>query len=171
MTLVAFLQRLVGLADELGDFEIRFRTRHWKQEEKIEWLRRADLPAITREVPVKVEERDPRSGDAIGSHQLFTLSHYQLDAADYDLPRNAIAFCAKSSPVKDITAYYLRTKTEQRNPVGGFHHIVLIESEYLDGHVNEQRDDFDDIPEESGAGELSGVKSSPTRPSTRRSTR
>ncbi|MBW8911897.1 MAG: hypothetical protein JF564_08445, partial [Sphingomonas sp.] len=42
------------------------------------------------------------------------------------------------------------------NPVGGFHHIVLIESEYLDSHVNEQRDDFDDIPEEIGAGGLFG---------------
>ena len=156
VTLVAFLQRLVGLADELGNFEIRFRTRHWKHEEKIEWLRRADLPTITLEVPVQVEERDPRSGDALGSHQLFTLSHYQLDATEYDLPRNGIAFCAKSSPVKDITAYYLRTKIEQRNPVGGFHHIVLIEGEYLDGHVNEQRDDFDDIPEEIGSGDLFG---------------
>ena len=156
VTLVAFLQRLVGLADELGDFEVRFRTRHWKQDEQVESLCRADLPKITREVSVKVEERDPRSGDPLGTHQVFSLSHYQLDAADYDLPRNAIAFCAKSSPVRDITAYYLRTKSEQRNPVGGFHHIVLIESEYLDGHVNEQRDNFDDIPDEVGTGGVFG---------------
>lgn len=156
MTLVAFLQRLVGLADELGEFEIRFRTHHWKQEDQTEWLRRSDLPAITRQAPVEVEERDPRSGDPLGTQQLFTLSHYELDAVEYDLPRNAVAFCAKASPVRDITSYYLRTKTEQRNPVDGFHHIVLIESDYLDAHVNEQRDDFDDIPEEIADGELFG---------------
>ncbi|EEN5930991.1 hypothetical protein GIS89_22485, partial [Salmonella enterica] len=59
-----------------------------------------------------------------------------------------MALCAKSSPVKDITSRYLRSRSEQNNAVNGFHHIVMIESEYLDLHVNEQRDDFDNIPEE-----------------------
>ncbi|TXI83084.1 MAG: hypothetical protein E6Q40_11610 [Cupriavidus sp.] len=65
-----------------------------------------------------------------------------------------MAFCAKSSPVSDITSYYLRSKTEQNNPVGGFHHIVLIESDFLDQRVNEHRDDFEDIPKELDVGGL-----------------
>lgn len=153
--LVAFLQRLVGLGDELGNFEIRFTTRHWKGDSvKIEVLRLADLPAVTAVRAVDVEERDPASGDSLGTRQTFNLSHYQLDAEQYDLPRNAIAFCAKSTPVKDITGHYLRTRTEQNNPVGGFHHIVLIEAEYLDARVNEQRDDFDNIPDEIPSGDM-----------------
>ncbi len=56
--------------------------------------------------------------------------------------------------MRDITKNYLRTKTEQNNPVGGFHHIVLIESDFLDQHVNEQRDNFDNIPDELETGGL-----------------
>jgi hypothetical protein len=152
--LVAFLQRLVGLGDRLGDFEIRFVSRHWKQPEQVETLLRSDLPKVTAQRPVDVEERDPSTGEGLGTYQRLTLSHFQLDTEHYDLPRNAIAFCAKSSPVKDITGLYLRTRTEQNNPVGGFHHIVLIEGDYLDTRVNEQRDDFDHIPTEIPSGDL-----------------
>ena len=152
--LVAFLQRLVGLESRLGDFEIKFLTHHWKTGEQSELLKRSDLPAVTEVRVVDVEERDPQSGESLGTYQRFKLSHYKLNAGQYDLPRNAIALCAKSSPVKDITAHYLRTKTEQNNPVGGYHHIVLIESDFLDQYVNEQRDDFDDIPDEIPSGEI-----------------
>ena len=145
--LLAFLQRLVGLAARLGEFEIVFSTTHWEQPGQTEVLRPVDLPTVTSERQVQVEERDPITGEGLGTFQTFKLSHYQLDAASFGLPRNAIAFCAKSSPVRDITHRYLRTRTEQNNPVGGHHHIVLIESNFLDQHVNEQRDNFDDIPE------------------------
>lgn len=79
--LVAFLQRLVGLASRLGSFEIRFTTRHWKWGDEIEVLRHSDLPEVTAEREVDVEERDPRSGDGLATHQRFKLSHYQLDAS------------------------------------------------------------------------------------------
>ena len=153
--LVAFLQRLVSLDSRLGDFEIKFVTRHWKaSDDQIEILKRSDLPKVTAEAVVEVEERNPSTGAGLGTYQRFKLSHYKLDAAVYGLPKNAIAFCAKSSPVKDITRHYLRTQTEQNNPVGGFHHIVLIESDYLDQRVNEPRDDFDNIPAEVPSGDL-----------------
>jgi hypothetical protein len=144
--LVAFLQRLIGLDNWLGDFEISFTTRHWKFPSQSEFLRRDDLPVVTVERIVEAEECDPFTGQNLGTKQVFRISHYRLDVTRYGLPKNAIALCAKSSPVKDITQRYLRTKMEQTNSVGGFHHIVLIEGDYLDGHVNEQRDDFDKIP-------------------------
>lgn len=146
--LIAFLQRLVGLQNRLGEFDISFTTRHWLHGETTEHLCQADLPAVTTQRAVQVEERNPRTGDGLGTSQSFELSHYQLDTAQYDLPKNAIALCAKSSPVKDITSYYLRTRAEQNNPVGGFHHIVLVESMFLDARVNEQRDDFENIPDD-----------------------
>lgn len=145
--LIAFLQRLVGLHTSLGEFDISFTTRHWRDGQKTEHLRRSDLPVVTTRRTVQVEERDPRTGDGLGTSQAFELSHYQLDTVQYDLPKNAIALCAKSSPIRDITAYYLRTRVEQNNPVSGFHHIVLVESSFLDARVNEQRDDFENIPE------------------------
>jgi len=152
--LLAFLQRLVSLSSQLGDFEIIFSTTHWAQPDQTEVLRRQDLPVVTAVQEVEVEERDPETGLGLGTFQTFKLSHYQLDAASFALPRNAIAFCAKFSPVRDITSRYLRSKTEQNNPVGGYNHIVLIESDFLDQHVNEQRDDFEDIPKELEPGGL-----------------
>lgn len=146
--LVTFLQRLISLGNRLGDFEVTFLTRHWNGTEQKASLKRSDLPTVSVERKVEVEELDPNSGARLGTHQILSLFHFKLDAGQYGLPKNAIAFCAKSSPVRDITSRYLRTRTEQNNPVGGFHHIVLIESDYLDQQVNEQRDDFDNIPEE-----------------------
>lgn len=159
-TLLTFLQRLVGLGDQVGDFEIHFVTRHWKGGELVksteqnDSLKRSDLPAVTTEKKVSVEECDPNTGEGVGTHQYFNLSHYRLDALQYSLPKNAVAFCAKSSPVKDVTSQYFRTRAEQNSPAAGFYHFVLIESDYLDIHVNEQRDDFEGIPEEIPAGDL-----------------
>lgn len=158
--LLTFLQRLVGLGDQVGDFEIDFVTRQWKDgklvksSEQDDSLKLSDLPTVTKEQRVSVEECDPVTGDGLGTNQYFNLSHYRLDAQQYSLPKNAVAFCAKSSPVKDATSQYFRTRAEQSNPVAGFYHFVLIESEYLDLHVNEQRDDFEGIPEEIPSGDL-----------------
>ena len=159
--LIAFLQRLISLRTELGDFEISFETRYPREKientsqtsypkQRIEktFLRVADLPEVSADPTVHVEECDPQTGSPLGKHEEFRLSHYKLDATVYDLPRNTISLCAKSSPVKDITVRYLRTRMEQNNSVGGYHHIILIEGNLLDRCVNEQRDGFDGIPEE-----------------------
>jgi len=159
-TLLTFLQRLVGLGDQVGDFEINFVSRQWKGGEQVKSseqnysLKRSDLPTVTTEKRLSVEECDPVTGDGLGTHQHFNLSHYRLDAQQYSLPRNAVAFCAKSSPVKDVTSQYFRTRAEQNNPTAGFFHFILIESDYFDIHVNEQRDDFEGIPEEIPSGDL-----------------
>lgn len=155
--LVAFLQRLVSLSERLGDFRISFKTSFkgkGKDRNADTLLQRTDLPLVSSIRKVKIQERDPHSGDELISHQELKLSHYKLDAKVYNLPRNAIAFCAKSSPVKDITNRYLRTKTELNNPVGEFHHIVLVEGSILDSHINEQRDDFEDIPDDIQGGDF-----------------
>ena len=146
--LLTFLQRLIGLDSSLGEFEIRFSSQHWKKDSQNCTLKRSDLPDVTAVKMVRVEEYNPANGERVAEPQDFKVSHYKLDAKLYDLPKNSIALCAKSSPVKDITSRYLRTKTEQNNPVGDFHHIILIESDYLDLRVNEQRDDFEYIASE-----------------------
>ena len=158
--LLTFLQRLVGLGDQVGDFEINFVTRQetegdlGKFSEQHGCLKRSDLPKVTKEQLVPVQECDPITGEGLGTHQCFKLSHYRLDAQQYSLPKNAVAFCAKASPVKDVTSQYFRTRVEQNNPVLGFFHFILIESEYLDIRVNEQRDDFEGIPEVIPSGDL-----------------
>jgi len=146
--LLGFLQRLIGLEEQLGDFEIGFKTTKDNEVVEVAKLKRDDLPSVTSVDTVSVQEYDADSGTYLGTPESFKVSHYKLDAKKYELPKNSIALCAKSSPVKDITSRYLRSRSEQNNAINGFHHIVMIESEYLDLHVNEQRDDFDSIPEE-----------------------
>ncbi len=152
--LMAFLQRLVSLKTELGQFTILFETTYSNGSLERTTLSASDLPPVTARKSALVEERDPHSGAALGKHKEFRLSHYSLDAESFNLPRNAISFCAKSSPVLDITKRYLRTPAEQNRPVGGHHHIVLIEGDLLDQRVNEQRDGFDGIPKEIPVNEL-----------------
>lgn len=146
--LMAFLQRLVSLKAELSSFEIIFKTTYPDRDDETEILRAGDLPPVSGVREVQVEECDPRTGHALGRFQAFELSHYKLDAGQYALPHNAISLCAKSSPAKDITQRYLRTHSEQNSPVNGYHHIVLIEGALLDRRVNEQRDNFEGIPDE-----------------------
>ncbi|WP_270938035.1 hypothetical protein [Falsiroseomonas oryzae] len=153
--LMALLQRLVSLKPILGDFEISFETKYAKTE-KLETttLKKSDLPVVSTTRDIAIEERDPKSGHELGRQQFFKLSHYKLDAAVYDLPKNAISLCAKSSPVQDVTSRYLRTRTEQNNAISGFHHLVLIEGDVFDRRVNEQRDGFDGIPAEIPSGDM-----------------
>lgn len=152
--LMAFLQRLVSLKAELGEFVIAFETAYSNGKVEQASLSAPDLPPITEEKKAFVEERDPRTGASLGRRKEFRISHYRLDTRNFDLPRNAISFCAKSSPVLDITRRYLRTQAEQNRPVGGYHHIVLIEGDLLDQRVNEQRDGFEGIPAEIPVDEL-----------------
>ena len=152
--LIAFLQRLVSLRAKLGAFKITFETKYPKDRIETASLSAADLPPVTIVKPIEVQERDPTSGQLLGKTAKFVVSHYKLASDVFDLPRNAISFCAKSAPVQDITRRYLRTVTEQNRPVDGFHHIVLIEGELLDRKVNEQRDGFDEIPDDIPAHDL-----------------
>lgn len=146
--LLCFLQRIIGIKEQLGDFEIKFTTTKNKVENGHATLKNDDLPEVTDNEKVSVQESRKDAGEYIGSSKDFKISHYKLEATKFDLPKNSIALCAKSSPVKDISSRYLHSKIEQNDPINGFYHIIMIESEYLDEHVNEQRDDFDNIPEE-----------------------
>ncbi len=149
--LITFMQRLIGLRSQLGDFQVHFHvtTKNLQGVEAIDSavLTGEDLPAITAEKPVQVHERDPETGIESAAFQTLTLSHYRLNAKQYDLPSNSIALCAKSSPVKIITERYLRTKTIANNPLDGFYHVILVEGDILDAKVNVLRDDFD-IPDD-----------------------
>lgn len=149
--MVNFLQRFVGLKESLSHFSIVFKTKYKDLEEEAS-LSPPDLPEVTGTQAVEVFYEDA-NGQKTDKSEIFTITHYKLDKTEYRLPRNAVALCAKSSPVKSITRRYLKTGTLENNDVNGFYHIILIESDYLDRRVNEHRDDFD-IPTASGNADL-----------------
>ena len=138
--LVASLQRLVSLKDRLGEFSIAFKTR-FESECSEEKLTPSELPNPTCQDSVKVFYHD-ESGAVLANHENFTITHYQLNKDDYRLESNTIALCAKSSIAENISKRYLKTKTLENNPVNNHYHIILVESDYLNSNVNEQRDGF-----------------------------
>jgi|APLak6261694702_1056217.scaffolds.fasta_scaffold00090_30 hypothetical protein len=133
--LVFFLQRLVTLKDQIGNFEIIFESTY-KDETQTTKLKAGDLPDITATKMAVATIADSNKKVE------FKVSHYKLEKNKFDLTKNTVAMCAKSTIVSDITKKYLKTKTLENNHLGGNYHIILIESDYLDLYVSEQRDGF-----------------------------
>lgn len=138
--LISCLQRLVSLTERLGEFSIRFKTTLGENSSESE-LTFEELPIPKSEELLKIYYHDIY-GKTLSSFESFTITHYQLDKDQYNLKSNTIALCAKSSIVENITKRYLKTKTLENNPVNNHYHILLVESQYLNENVNEQRDAF-----------------------------
>ncbi len=143
--LIASLQRFVSLKERLGDFSISFETLYG-EELASEILVPDELPDVTSQKKLKVYYQDAE-GELTSKFEGFSITHYQLDKEIYRLNRNTVALCAKSSIAEVITKRYLKTKTLENNPVNNSYHIILIESEYLNTNVSEQRDGFN-LPRE-----------------------
>jgi hypothetical protein len=142
--MVHFLPKLITLKNVLHDFQVQFVSLYKgiKQEEILIPL---DLPDLTDLKKLTISYKPSYENDEPGFEE-FSIEHYKLDRARYSIPSNVIALCAKSSIVKRMTKRYVKTKHLENNPIEGFFHVILVESDYLDRHVNEQRTDFD-IPE------------------------
>lgn len=133
--LVFFLQRLVTLKEQIGSFKVEFESTHKENVER-STLQYSDLPNISASKSITISIPD-------SSRKVeLKISHYKLDKNKFDLTKNTVALCAKSTIVSDITKKFLKSKTLENNDLGGHYHIVLVESEYLDNYVNEQRDGF-----------------------------
>lgn len=139
--IIAFLQRFVSLKENIENFCIILQSKYNEEESK-ETLILDDLPAVSSEKEMEVYRKNEK-GENLTERQKFKVFHYKLDKNKFNLQRNTVALCAKSSTVKFITNRYLKTKHLQNNDIDGYYHVVLIESEYLDIVVNEQRDDFE----------------------------
>jgi len=134
--LISHLQRLVSLCKDLGDFVVKVESK-FDDQVNSDSLTFKELPKKTASRSIKVSH-----ADFSNSHDSFEVSHYKLPVQDFELTKNTVALCAKSSIVKDITSRYLKTKTIENNSINDHYHIIFIESSYLDNHVNEQRDEF-----------------------------
>ena len=138
--LVSFLQRLISLKYDLGDFLIEFVSSYRKKTES-ETLTPQELPISTKQSSHKIYYKNLDKTKS-NNYETFKITHYELNKNDYPLKRNTVALCAKSSIALLITNRYLKTKTIENNPVNGNYHIIFIESDFLDENINEQRDGF-----------------------------
>lgn len=148
---ISFMQRLIGLKQQLGDFSIVFSSNYKGVVEHAE-LNPTDLPVHNSKTELSVHYLDEKRLPTTRKETL-SVFHYKLDGKSIKLRKNTVALCGKSTIVKDVTSNFLKMRRIENNPIDGFYHIVMIESDYLDSYVNEQRDGFD-IPDKSDSGDL-----------------
>ena len=143
------LQRFVSLKDVLQDFKVTFHSDLAGQKSDAV-LQTTDIPDHSWSGHIEVSHVE---GDAKITADLI-VTHYKLNTKLYNLPGNIVGLCANSAIAQNITNRYLRSKSLVNNAIEGFYHIILIEGRVFDEGVNEQRDGFDNIPEEGGDGDL-----------------
>jgi hypothetical protein len=136
---------LVTLENVLGNFSITFKRRG--DETNVATLTKDDLPKVTETKSFDLSYRYT-DGEPSGESANFRVSHYVIDPLHLAPKRNLIAFCARSAIVQDITKRYLKSNMQRSSPIAGKFHIILVHSDYLDDHVNDERNAFH-ISEES----------------------
>ncbi|GIT93165.1 hypothetical protein JANAI62_35510 [Jannaschia pagri] len=142
----AFVHRLVGLSETLGEFKIAIRSDIAGATEERAIIQ-SDLPNPDNIYPLKVFVKDPDTGEDTEDFRDISVAHYTLPVTEFDLKKNMIALCAKQTPVLEVTGKFLRTRAIESAPVNGNYHILLIEGAVFDDNVNENRDGFLGIPE------------------------
>lgn len=140
---ITFMQRFIVLKGIVGDFCVSITTVDGdNREEKI--LSSSDLPQPVSSVQIPML-CSHGNGD-YGFENKLIVTRYSLPENKLGSFQHEVALCANSALVLPITKYYLRGNTERKRALDGKYELILVESEFLEAKVNEQRDGFK-IPE------------------------
>lgn len=140
---VTFLQRFIVLKGIVGDFSVSIAAVDGEQHEE-QILSSADLPLPISKETVPLFCAHGNRDIELGSELIVT--RYSLPENTFGSFQHEVALCANSALVLPVTKFYLRGNTERRRALDGRFELLLVESEFLEGKVNEQRDGFK-IPE------------------------
>lgn len=140
----AFMQRFIVLKGLLKDFSLSI-TEVNDDNSFVTEINASDLPdaAETRKIPLSCTH-GTNNGKGQG---LLVVSRYSLSAEDYPDFGHEVALCANSALVYSLTSQFIRRPAEKLAAINGQYELLLVESEYLEDKVNEQRDQFN-IPAE-----------------------
>ncbi|WP_415879865.1 hypothetical protein [Methylomonas sp. TEB] len=140
---ITFMQRFIVLKGIVGDFCVSVTTIDGdNREEKI--LSSSDLPQPTSRVNIPMFCSHGNESYDFKSDLIVT--RYSLPENKLGSFQHEVALCANSALVLSITKYYLRGNIERKRALDGNYELILIESEFLEAKVNEQRDGFK-VPE------------------------
>lgn len=140
----SFLQRFIILKGLIGNFEVQV-TSTFGQLIEQESIQGNDLPAPVESCVLPLicaHGKDSRQNSQL------SITRYSFSEREFPAFQNEVALCANSAVVKGLTRHYLRSADRKRAINGNFE-LVLVESEFLEEKVNQQRDGFD-IPEVCG---------------------
>lgn len=136
----SFLQRLIILKRIIGEFRIEVVSMRGG-DRTIEVIESGDLPLPNGDVTVIplrcAHEKDLKYGPDL------RVTRYTFPAEESLYREHEVALCANSAIVQDVTKKYLRNTKERCQPSSGGYELLLVESDFLEDLVNQQRDGFD----------------------------
>lgn len=144
---VTFMQRFIILKKIVGKFKISIISSEGENIEVAEIISE-DLPS-----PISVETVPlicTHGGDIGEESRNLTVTRYSLSQVSSNETEHEVALCANSALVKSITKSYLKNIQDRRRLLNGKFELLIVESDFLEEKVNEQRDGFN-IPNECTA--------------------
>lgn len=140
----AFLQRLIVLKNIVGQFSITISEKEGNKVERFE-INSDDLPepVSTDHIPLVCSHGNVDSE----SENILKVTRYSLPEGKSHNSQHEVALCANSAIVYSLTKQYLKKPIDRSRPIAGCFELILVESEFLEGRVNVQRDAFN-IPKE-----------------------
>ncbi|GAA5001465.1 hypothetical protein GCM10023206_03950 [Acinetobacter puyangensis] len=146
--LTAFLQRFLLLKDIVGEFSIVFNENNNNKKSSFE-ISSMDLPTPvdTKTIYIKCSH-----SNSIKPKYNLKITRYSITSSENINLQHEIALCANSAIVYSLTKKFFRTASDIKKPIDGQFELILVESEFLEGKVNQQRDGFN-IPKDCGNGE------------------
>lgn len=150
---LAFMQRFIVLRNIIGDFKVSVTERCDDEEETI-LLSSAELPDhVSKKTLPLICSHNGSNG-----HTCHTLevTRYSLPSDLFVNFSHEVALCANSAIVTSIVKKFIRIQKDRQLPIDGKFELLLVESDFLESKVNDQRDGFK-IPNDcSNNGDLYG---------------
>ncbi|MBC3908063.1 hypothetical protein [Undibacterium umbellatum] len=153
---IAFLQRLIVLKGLIGEFSISIKQTSIDADEEVP---SQELSICSKDLPTATEvKRLPltcsHDRELLDRNITLNITRYSLPYQAYPGLKHEVALCANFALVQSLTKQFLKKTSDRNNPINGNFELILVEGEFLEGKVNEQRDGFN-IPMECGSnGEL-----------------
>lgn len=147
---ITFLHRLIALKNVIGDFCIEVST-NIDGNEELQKITSEDLPDKKPVPDISIVCSHGNDGN-IGIHKL-SVSQYEFFVDRHVGFEHEVALCANSSIVKSVTKSFLKVQKDRKTPLDGKFYLILIESDYLEQHVNVRRDNFN-IPSSCSSSEM-----------------
>ncbi|MBN6533021.1 hypothetical protein JZM40_15430 [Acinetobacter pittii] len=146
--LTTFLQRLILLKELIGEFSINFHDND-NGERTSSSISSDDLPS-----PVDNKTLVLRCSHSNLSKPSYALkiTRYSITPSENSSEQHEVALCANSAIVCSLAKKFFRTTSDIKKPIDGYFELILVESEFLESKVNQQRDAFN-IPKECSSGE------------------
>ncbi|MFQ2822076.1 hypothetical protein [Aeromonas allosaccharophila] len=135
---IAFLQRLLIIKNIIGDFNVKV-TSKLNDSIESECICSTDLPEPSSRTSILL---NCTHGHNYDGDKLLNVSRYSFPKTSIISLEHDVALCANSAVVKSLIKHYLKNTHERKTPIDDKFELILVESSYLEGKVNEQRDGF-----------------------------